>query len=61
MNIFCNESIKIQAGDVIAQIIPFKRDDWSSEVVETKQITSHVLHYINGAYKKLFHSGKKFK
>jgi hypothetical protein len=55
------KNLKIQAGDILAQIIPFKRDSWTSEVTEKNQIASHVLHYINGAYKKLFHSKKVFK
>jgi len=55
------KNLKIQAGEIIGQIIPFKRDDWESEVVQSKEITSHLLHYINGAYRKLFHTKKEFK
>lgn len=55
----------IPAGTPIMQIIPFKRDDWTHEIVEhdpvwvTKMMYS-VQRYLYGGYKKLMWQKKNF-
>jgi dUTPase len=55
------KNLKISPGDILAQVVPFKRDPWTSQVNLVDNISSHVLQYITGAYKKLFHAKKEFK
>lgn len=53
--------ITIESGTPIAQIIPFKRDDWEMEIsVESRQ-TSRLTFMFQSAYRKIFHNRKIFK
>lgn len=57
----------IKRGTPIVQVIPFKRDDWESEVVSIEQSTSELSNqrlrlrsvFVNG-YKNLFRSKKTY-
>jgi len=63
----------IPAGTPIAQLIPFKRDNWSSVIVDNDQnsgtiikdnqvvLSSRLSKVFHGSYKKLFWSKKDFR
>lgn len=56
----------IPAGTPMYQMIPFKRENWESEVKNISDVDRYILdhkkrkHYISG-YKKFFHQKKSFK
>jgi hypothetical protein len=57
----------IPAGTIIAQVIPFKRDDWQMSIGNSNNILKHekVLNKVTGiffeAYKNFYRSEKEFK
>lgn len=56
----------IQSGTPIAQVIPFKRDSWQSEVTEfdaaeTSQVEAELQRHITRPYKRLFHQKKEYR
>lgn len=51
---------RFSCGDPLLQVIPFKRDSWTSEFT-TKKILQKSKFFLFNAYSKLFHSEKQFK
>jgi len=56
----------ISAGTPIVQVIPFKREDWTSEITEVSQEEMSIRNEglfkkITGSYKKNFRSNKNYK
>jgi len=58
------EEFLIPAGTPIAQVIPFKRDEWESTFVEDKDEPMKVANYLNShffdRYKRLFWERKSY-
>lgn len=54
------KELRIMPGERVLQVIPFKRESWEMEL-QNEQMYSKLLHYIRGAYKKLFHTKKVYK
>ena len=54
------KSHAVLPGEKLVQVIPFKRENWT-HTTNCKRLHSHLLHYIYGAYRKLFHSKKSYK
>ena len=54
-----NTSHVMYPKDKLVQIIPFKRENWTHKT-GYKKFHTHLLHYLHGAYKKLFHSNKRY-
>lgn len=52
---------RIMPGDKLVQVIPFKRESWKHEIKHVDRFDSKVLHYLYGAYEKLFHTRKSYK
>jgi hypothetical protein len=50
----------IEPGVPLMQVIPFKREDWNMEILELPARSSKLKFYINGMYRKLFHTKKKW-
>lgn len=55
----------IPAGTPVCQVIPFKRDEWRSEIIpydeeKVKRGQSKLLRYINKSYKRQFWSKKSY-
>lgn len=53
-----NRTITINKGDPLMQIIPFKRDEWTHNII-VEQLETELKE--GQTYKKLFHSKKKFQ
>ena len=54
----------LQPGEPLAQVIPFKREDWEMELeVNENSIkrNSALKFFLSDAYSKIFHRKKKFK
>ena len=58
------EEFMIPAGTPIAQVIPFKREEWKSAISEDKQLSQDVENYLKSQlfdrYKRLFWSRKSY-
>jgi hypothetical protein len=58
-------SFYINPGDPIMAVFPFKREDWTSEIVklseEEGKRPSKIRHYLHTRYKQLFHKKKSYK
>jgi hypothetical protein len=54
------EEVRFVAGDPLLQIIPFKRDNWEAEFT-TNPILNKSKFFLYNAYKRIFHSPKRFK
>jgi len=55
-----SKEVRFFAGDPLLQIIPFKRDEWESEFT-TGPILNKSKFFLFNAYKRIFHSPKRFK
>jgi hypothetical protein len=56
----------ISAGTPIMQVIPFKREDWTSELTEVSEEEMSIRNEglfkkITGSYKKGFRSNKNYR
>jgi hypothetical protein len=54
-------SFIIEAGTPIMCVFPFKRDDFTSEVVFGKEKASVIAHVLSGAYKKFFRVKRSYE
>jgi len=56
------DQFDILPGDPVVQIIPFKRDEWTSEhkLIE-KDFSSKMNFFLHNMYKRAFHQKKSFK
>ena len=55
-----SEPFTIEPGTPLMQVIPFKREDWTMEILERPARSSKLKFYVNGMYRKLFHTKKKW-
>lgn len=55
------KEVRIMPGDRLLQVIPFKRDKWSSTIEHVKNFKSMIPHYLWGAYASLFSTKKEYK
>jgi len=55
------ESVKIESGAPLIQVIPFKRDDWQMSANLTEKVTSKLQSYPEKGYRTEFHSRKNYK
>jgi hypothetical protein len=53
--------ITVESGTPIAQVIPFKRDEWTMETSVKPRQTSRLSFAFSSAYRRIFHSKKIFK
>lgn len=53
--------VEVVPGDALMCVVPFKRDDWTSEVKLEQPPPSLFDSFIGGAYKRIFWRGKSFK
>lgn len=56
-----NEPVNVESGTPIAQIIPFKRDEWELETLTKPHKTSKLQFMFASAYRKVFHNKKIFR
>ncbi len=64
MNTTDGESVKVQPGTPLMQIIPFKREDWEMEVeVDESGIKrdTSLKFFLTNAYARIFHRKKSYK
>jgi hypothetical protein len=63
MNTASGESVTIQPGTPLMQIIPFKRDEWEmeTELNESAERTTALKFFLTNAYARIFHKKKKYK
>ena len=58
------DSFTLQPGEPLAQVIPFKRDDWKMELEVNEEGIKRdtaLKFFLSDAYSKIFHRKKKFK
>ena len=55
-----SDPFTISPGDPLVQVIPFKREDWTMTIEEAPSRSSKLKFYLDGMYRKLFHSKKKW-
>jgi hypothetical protein len=55
-----SDEVRFVSGDPLLQIIPFKRDIWESEFT-TEPILNKGKFFLYNAYKRIFHTPKRFK
>ncbi len=56
-----NESVKIESGTPLVQVIPFKRDNWHSNMKVASFGKSKLANFPNKGYQREFHSKKNYK
>jgi hypothetical protein len=56
-----SEPVNVESGTAIAQIIPFKREEWEMEILTKTHKTSRLQFMFGSAYRKIFHNKKIFK
>ena len=64
MNTTDGESVKVQPGTPLMQIIPFKREDWEMEIeVDESGIKrdTSLKFFLTNAYARIFHRKKSYK
>tara|TARA_B110000305_G_scaffold223842_1_gene268746 strand:- start:98 stop:799 length:702 start_codon:yes stop_codon:yes gene_type:complete len=62
--VMMQDEFTLQPGEPLAQIIPFKREDWEMEVElneEGIKRDSALKFFLSDSYSKIFHKKKKFK
>lgn len=55
-----SESFVIEPGTPLVQVIPFKRENWTMKTEVQNIGTSKLAFYIEGMYRKIFHSKKSW-
>lgn len=56
-----DKEVKINPGDPLVQVIPFKRDSWEMSCEFQAKKRSKLEFFLGGAYRKIFHNKKEFK
>jgi hypothetical protein len=56
-----SDPVNVESGTPIAQIIPFKRDEWVMETLTQPHKTSKLQFMFGSAYRKVFHNKKIFR
>jgi hypothetical protein len=56
-----SDPVNVESGTAIAQIVPFKREEWEMEILTKPHKTSRLQFMFSSAYRKIFHNKKIFK
>jgi hypothetical protein len=56
-----DQEVKINPGDPLVQVIPFKRESWTMTCEHQPTKRSKLEFFLESAYRKVFHNKKEFK